>query len=875
MKVILTHQNADCDAVASLLAMHKLHPDAIPVLPSSINRNIAQFLLLYDRHWPFTHLDDLPRNQKVSQALVVDTQRFNMVRGMTAQTPVSILDHHPLTRPLPDHQHYRGDPLGANITLLVEDLIQQTVALETPEATLFLLGLYEDTGSLSYKSTTPRDLVAGAWLLEQSGDLDVVRQFLQPPMNPDQTDLLQRLQNDALTLTIEGHAVVIAAVVLHTSVTEVAAIVRELLELFGCDAIIAVLQVGANVQLIARAKVDDIQLGGLMSHFGGSGHSRAAAALARQTDLRQVISRLVDLLPTYTQPTMTVASLMSLGVQTLDSQTSIAQAQAAMHKTGHEGYPVLEGGRVVGLLTRRAVDRAILHDMHKQPIRQIMEQGEYSVSPQDSVETLKDRMLATQWGQLPVVDAGGLVGIVTRTDLIKHWGHKTESPAQERLAYFRQTLSESLWQLLERISTLAEAQQKGLYLVGGIVRDLLLNQPNWDIDLVVEGDAIGLARALQGRYGGDLHPHPQFSTATWVLTPTALEALGLAGAQLPSLIDFATSRAEFYDAPTALPTIWRGSIKLDLHRRDFSINALALRLAPGPMGQLLDFYNGERDLQAGLIRVLHSLSFIDDPTRMLRAVRFEQRFGFEIESRTLSLIEAALPLLDRLSGERLRNELDLILSEANPLANLERLEDLGMLPHIFPALALSEPIRAALGRLQTIRPSPPWAMSSAFDWVMLHWAILSHALTPEQVAALSARLSLTRATQQAIQHTQTGYQQRDQLLQGSPSQIVRAWEGLGEVAWFANWLLGDEAHQTALVRLARDWRQVSNHLRGDDLKQMGLPSGPWMGQLLWELRAAWLDGAVESVDAERELAQRRIEALQANPGDSFSLGPRR
>jgi tRNA nucleotidyltransferase (CCA-adding enzyme) len=863
MKVILTHTNADCDAIASLLAMHKLEPEARPVLPPRLNQNIQQFLLLYARDWPFTSADELPRNQKVSLAYVVDTQGFNMVRGMTPDTPVYIIDHHRPSPPFPPHHTFTGEQTGANVTLLAEKLLGRGIMLSPLEATLLLLGIYEDTGRLSYKSTTPRDLQAAAWLLDQGADLDIVVEFLAHTLSPDQARLLDRLQQSALSLKIKGHSVGISSAVLGAPIAEAARLAYELLGRLGCDALFIALQIEDQVQIICRSTVDEIALGDLMAHFKGRGHTRAAAGLVSGAGLEETLSRLIDLLPDYTQAAVRVESLMSLGAQTLAAQISIGQAQEQMNQSGHEGYPVLENGHLVGLLTRRAVDRAMLHGLHKNPLRDIMEPGQHHVLPSDPIELLKDRILATGWGQMPVLDEGGrLIGIVTRTDLIKHWGRHPQEPGQQMIERLRGLLSDPVWALLESISAAAEGQNKGLFLVGGIVRDLLLERPNLDIDLVVEGEAIELARALQHQYGGRLHTHPQFGTATWTLTEEAAALMSLKAplAALPPSIDFATSRAEFYAAPSALPTVWRGSIKLDLHRRDFSINALAIRLAPRPMGYLLDFYHGEQDLRAGLIRVLHSLSFIDDPTRMLRALRFEQRFGFQIEARTLALMQSALPMLERVSGERLQNELKLMLAEADPAANFARMADLGILPQIHPALALPPHWRDYEAAYQALRTSPPWAVGPDLDWGLLQWAVWYQHLPGPSLEDLGRRLLLPKQELKHLIAASQGYAQLASSQNLGPSQFVGVYEKLGELAWLANWIAASDSGRARLENLARHWRHVRPALKGEDLAALGIPKGPRMGQLLAEIRAARLDGDLqgEGPDAEVAYLQTRL-----------------
>jgi tRNA nucleotidyltransferase (CCA-adding enzyme) len=862
MKVILTHENADFDAVASLLAMHKLEPDAIPILPHNVNRNVEQYLLLHDPG--VMRAEDVPHLGKVELAFVVDTQSFNMVRGMSATTPVYIVDHHHRRDDLPAHHTFTGDLTGANVTLLVERIEERGIAIDSLEATFLLLGIYEDTGNLTYKSTTARDMRAAAWLLEQGADLDIVGEFLHHTMNNVQANLLERLEQSAMKMVIHGHSFVLASTQLDEQVKEAALVAHELLELMGTDAVFIVQQVRENVQIIARSKVDDIDLGGLLREFGGNGHDRAAAGLVRDSSVTSVVKRLIDLLPQYTLQAERVEAIMSQGVMTIDSQRTIAEAQASLMESGHEGYPVVEDGRLVGLLTRRAVDRAVLHHLQNLKVAEIMEAGDYSVRPSDSVDDLKDRMLAAGWGQMPVVDdEGRLIGIATRTDLIKHWG--TRPGERERYQALREKfqalLSPGIWALLEAIGRTAEAQHKGLFMVGGIVRDLLMGQPNLDIDLVVEGDAIELVKALQQTYGGTVHFHRQFATAKWGIDAPVIAKLGFTWNPFdyPATIDFATSRAEFYEAPTALPTVRRGSIKLDLHRRDFSINALAMRIAPPPMGQLLDFYNGERDLQHGSIRVLHSLSFIDDPTRILRAVRFEQRFGFRIETRTEELLIAALPLLGRVSGERVRNELELILWEPHALQILERLQALHALEAIHPKLTFSDSSRVLFQQLAEVEARPPWKLSPNFNWLALRFALWLHGLDRHDVETVSERLKLPRTLSDPIRDTQIGLQHLDELGTMPPSSVVAHFEKLGELSWLVNWMLASPSSRSKLAKLATTWRDVHPRLKGDELKTMGLKPGPLTGKLLWELRAAWLDGKFNTEQEEYAYARQWIQ----------------
>ncbi|NDJ75383.1 MAG: CBS domain-containing protein [Chloroflexi bacterium] len=864
MKLILTHENADFDAVASLLAAHKLDSSALPVLPRRVNRNVEHFLNLYGANLPFAHPDDLRRVGTVEQVTVVDTQTYATVRGMRPETPVHIIDHHPLHRELGENQQFTGETVGAATTLLVEQVHTRHINLTPPEATLLMLGIYEDTGSLSYGTTTPRDVQCAAWLLERGADLDIVRDFLQHPLVPEQRVLYERLLENAATHVINGHAIVVAHAMTEQPVDEIATLAHKLRELFEPAAVFVLVQLDGDIQLVARGTTDAVDVSIVARHFGGGGHGRAAAALVRDRDLAGAHTELLDMLPKIISAVVRVETLMSHGVQTVKVTDRVESAAQRMQRTGHEGYPVVEGGQVVGLLTRRAVDRAMSHGLRRQHVREIMEAGRVTVRPSDSVQILQQRMMRSGWGQIPVVDdAGHPTGIVTRTDLIKHWGQQPDNARREDIIQRMQTvLTPGLWSLLQAISAQAQALNVGLYVVGGFVRDLLLNNPSMDIDLVVEGDAIELVRALQQRYGGDMRSHTQFGTAKWMPDKTVAEGLDVAWAQSgwPEFLDFVSSRTEFYEQPTALPTVQRSSIKLDLHRRDFTINTLALRLAPEPFGELLDFYTGEQDLQDGVIRVLHSLSFVDDPTRMLRAVRLEQRLGFQIEPRTEELIQGALWLLDRVSGDRVRHELALILAELQPLRALVRLEKLGILGALHPDLRVDEWARAAFYAIRYARQFPPWPSLETFDnWMLTTFSLLTSRLNEPDLEHLGRRLQFPRQYLDHLQDARTAIAFLPDLSQPlPPSAVVEQLEPLNEVGWLSAWAAAPTAIARDLItQFACTWRFVQPALDGRAIQALtGLKPGPVYGELLHTLRQARLDGLITTLDDEKALLNR-------------------
>jgi tRNA nucleotidyltransferase (CCA-adding enzyme) len=875
MLLILTHENADFDAVASQLAAHKLYPEGVPLLSRRVNRNVQQFLTLYWDALPFMRPDDWQR-RRVDRVLLVDTQSLPGVRGLHPEkAAVQVIDHHEVEPSGQPGWTYHVEQVGSTTTLLVEMLQEAGLSLTTLELTLLLLGIHEDTGSLIYDTTTARDARAAAWLLEQGAQLSLLRRFLDFPLSEDQQALYDKLQQNAQWLRIEGQSIVLATAVAGDDFEEeISAVAHRLRDALSPDGLILLVKLKLNhVQLVARSTTDDLDVSVLAHTFGGGGHSRAAAATILDQELGAVQQQVRDLLPTLVRPMAKVSQIMSYGVQILPATATVADAAELMQRFGHEGFPVVdpENARLVGLLTRRAVDRAMSHKLERLPVSQVMKVGEVIVRPSDSIEQVQRLMIEEGWGQIPVVaedadgEAGPLIGIVTRTDLL----NLLSEPARPvdhhemrgRLAAY---LPPALWKVVQAASAVAGELNMPLYFVGGLVRDLLLDKPLTDIDLVVEGDAIKLVRRLQAKFGGDVRSHARFGTAKWLVSLEVWQRVAPAVSHddVPEAIDFVTARTEFYTRPSALPEVERSSIKLDLHRRDFTINTLAVRLDGAHLGELLDFYGGRRDLEQGLIRVLHSLSFIDDPTRILRAIRLEQRLDFAIEEHTAALMQAALPMLDRVTGDRIRHEIELALRESQPTAVLQRLAELKVMAQIHSDLLWLDTAAAAIGRAQDLLREPQWretlqGESPAFIYFAL-W-LLPLAL-PVQTAVMD-RLKVRKTTRDDLTAINRLLAELATLpADASPSrvvQILRAYPLRGLLVARAAVIHAAAIDQ--IERYFREWRHVRPALDGTALLALGLKPGPQIGRLLEQLLAARLDGVVADEAGERRLLQELIE----------------
>jgi len=390
---------------------------------------------------------------------------------------------------------------------------------------------------------------------------------------------------------------------------------------------------------------------------------------------------------------------------------------------------------------------------------------------------------------------------------------------------------------------------------------------------------VRLARHLARQYNGRVVAHSRFGTAKWLLSERVWQAVTgdlSPPDSTPQAIDFATARTEFYTHPTAMPEVERSSINQDLHRRDFTINTLAIRLDPPHWGELLDFYGGEADLRDGVIRVLHSLSFVDDPTRILRAARLEARLGFHLDPRSEQLIANALPMLSRVSGDRIRHELEQILDEKEPERALERLDRLGVLREIHPALLCDRWLIDRFRRVRAELCTRTWELA-AQDLRFVYLALLLYRFHADQLEEIVARLRIPRGDADDLQMLPDLRSALRQIVRTrKPSYIYRTLYPYPPRLLAAAWVASEPAGLRArLLRFQTEYRQVETALTGDDLKVLGLQPGPLFGHLLGALRGARLDGQVKTREDEEALLQQllsRSESADKPPSARGRLG---
>ncbi|MFN6540593.1 MAG: CBS domain-containing protein [Nostoc sp. EkiNYC01] len=897
MDLILCHTTVDFDALGAGVGLTRLLPGSKIVLSGGSHPPVRDFLALHRDEYPLIERRSVIP-EKIRSLTVVDTQQRDRL-GKAAEwldlpnlKEIIVYDHHlgqesdiPATR-----SHISS--VGATTTLIVEQLQQQQISLTSAEATVMALGIHVDTGSLTFDQSTPRDALALAWLMQQGASLSVISTYRDPGLSLQLQQLLTKALENLEYLCLRGYTVAWVTLKTDNFVPGLSSLASELVELTEIDAILLAneypLSEGdSRLTIIGRSQIPKTNLNLLFQLFGGGGHSQAASLNLRGVDSQAILQQILNGFKAQIPHPPTARDLMSSPVRTILPETTIAEAQRILLRYGHSGLSVVNAqGQLVGIISRRDLDIAFHHGFSHAPAKGYMTTNLKTITPDTTLPQIEALMVTYDIGRLPVLENGLLVGIVTRTDVLRELHEedaatRRHGDAETGLLFASERLNLSvsssfapqLWQLLTTASQEAEKRGWHLYLVGGAVRDLLLagaagNLMIKDIDLVVDGfhksadvgAGVELAKALQKLYpSARLEIHGAFQTAAllWHKDP-----------ELDSLwVDIATARTEFYPYPAANPEVEASSIRQDLYRRDFTINALALRLTSPRAGELLDFFGGLLDLQAKQIRVLHANSFIEDPTRIYRGVRFAVRFGFEIEPQTQEFIRYAINsgVYDRTAQEnsktpalqtRLKTELKHILEASYWKSALQLLDNLGALQCIHPTLKLDVELLRQLRLLERcLRRFDP--QQTLIHWEMRLEVLIAH-LQPEYRAKVAKNLQLQ---EDAIKRLQNLAKAQAEVLETLP-RCQRPSETVQFLRQYDLPMLILIALQSQQVIRRQIWHyltvlaNISPILNGNDLKKLGYKPGAQYRQMLDDLLAATLDGVIKNkAEAEKFLAR--------------------
>lgn len=885
--LITCHSNADFDALAAMCAAALIYGPCDVLFPGTQEANLQTFYQeLKERPGAApgcTFLDDrVPDFSKYGRLVAVDTRRRSRLRHVwplldNPGTRIEVWDHHPETSDDVHAHACHAEICGAVTTLLIEEIQKRNIAVTRETATVLGLGIYSDTGSFSFSSVTQRDFAAAGWLLGRGMDINIISEKTAFSMTKEHIRALNALLESAQTYHINGADVVLAEATLDSYLDDFAFLAHKMMEMEKFDILFAIGRMDDRIQIVARSRAHAVNVGAVCSAFGGGGHAYAASASVRDKTLSEVRDGILTQLYLQEEGEKTARDYMSQPAIGIEEGHTIAEADELMLHFGLKTMPVFAPltRRCTGLIDSQITQKAISHGLAGAPLTDYMRRNLKTLPVTATLRDITTVIVGARQRLVPIVsDGGSVVGVVSRTDLINIFAQEpgrmnpTDRAPKSRIMgkTMRDRLPKDVLDILEKAGALGRSRQTPVYVVGGFVRDLLLKTPNHDIDLVVEGDGIGFARAFAGVIGGRVRVHKKFLTSV-VIFP------GADGRE--ERVDVATARLEYYESPAALPTVEHSSIKMDLYRRDFTINALAIRLDCEPMGEIVDFFGGQKDIRDRVIRVLHTLSFVEDPTRCLRAVRFEQRYHFRIGPATEKLIknDVSLKLLDKLSPARLFNEFEHICAEETAILCIRRLHELGILQAIHPQISINPDKKEMLIRTAKVMA---WYRLLYIDEEMRPWLVYFLVLCSSLTYAVTLEVFRRLGIPPALKNEVLGCREKARSLRSSLKRLT-ANPGFKVSALcamlrplpveFVLYLMADmEVPETrrALSRYITVWRTEKPGADGSDLKKLGLAPGPAYGVILQRLLEAKLDGTAAS--PEEQLALARQLAAQAMDG---------
>ncbi len=848
MDVIVTHTNTDFDAFASLLAARRLYPGAVAALSGSLNRNVREFYRLHAEELDVAETGTVDHGA-IERLIVVETvaaERLGEFEAVARRPGVEVVafDHHQPEKPdwIPAANLVTSDD-GALTTTLVGIIAERELEPTPLEATVFALGIHEDTGSLTYPTVTQRDADALAWCLRHGARQDMIAQYLHTPLGEQERGLLDALQESLEEHDVGGIPVLVAAVAWPGYVDGVSNLVHKLVDLTDARGLVALVEMDERVVCVARARVAELDAAAVAGALGGGGHPQAASAVFRGT-VAEARERVLAALPRAARRSLTAGQIMSRPARFVSPDDTVAHAMVECQRHRQSGILVGEPEDVVGLVEREDLDKAIGHELAHAPVKSVMAATVHACDADTPLAEVQRLVVHAGASRVPVRRDGRVVGVVTRSDLLRALEEPVTEPAPAR-ADLRERLHslEGLQSAFEAIQAVGEGFE-GVYLVGGAVRDVLMGEPTFDVDIAVEGDGIAFGRALAAALGGRAVPHEKFGTA-----------VVLAGDG--TRVDVATTRTEFYDRPAALPRVEQATLRQDLFRRDFTINALAVSLKGEDFGRVVDFFGGFDDLEAGVVRVIHPLSFIDDPTRIFRGIRYETRYGFRMDGHTASLARACVEmnLVGELSSARLRDELQALLSEERAAEAVARMADLGVAAAVHPHLAADGESVRLVGASDELRARftpevPAWRA---------RLAVLARPLSAHELFDWFERLRLRRRDAGLVADAVTVAPRLLELLAETDeaAEIRRLVEPHDpDGALLALTLAGEDGPaRERLERYFRELRGVSLEITGGDLAGLGVAESPRVGEILDELLRRKLNGELDGRSAELEAAR--------------------
>ncbi|MEF3254844.1 MAG: CBS domain-containing protein [Deferribacterales bacterium] len=874
MKIVITHHNPDFDAFSSAYAALRLYNCDKIFISHTLEANLGRYLEEADFGIPYVKVNEKSIenfNEEIDLLVITDCKLKSRLKYLSRLIDLAkkiiIYDHH-----FTDNIDIQADEIylekiGATVSILTQKLKNLEKQLTKEEATLLMMGIYEDTGFLTFNTTTVEDMKAATYLLEKNANLQFVSEFVKRELSKEQVLLLNELILNTTIIMIEKTFIGITHANVDEYVADIAFLAHKLIEMENFDALFVLVRVSDRLVLVGRSKTDKVDVSRIIYFFGGGGHPTAGSAIIKDLTLNEALEKLKQVINEQISPIKYAKDLMTTPVKYVHTGQSFKDAMELFMKYNLNMMPVVKNNKTYGIILRRDILHGMKHGLENEPVDSIMQIEFETVTPLTPIDDVKDIMLLKNQKMVPVEQDNKLLGVITRTDLLRLMREEMikmprfANEKAEVAGFFKSrnvaellkdSLPEEYFTLLNNIGELADQLDLNAYVVGGFVRDLLMKNTNYDIDIVVELYATKLAKAFAQKFNGRCSVHDKFKTAVVIL-------------QNNIRVDFATARTEYYNMPASAPEVEISSIKNDLFRRDFTINAMAIKINKRNFGILLDFYGGQRDIIDKKIRVLHNLSFIDDPSRGLRAIRFMVRFGFDIGPHTHKLLKHAvhLKLFDKIVGSRLFLEIKYILSEKNYLSAIKKLTEYGIMKFISDKFKLDD---IKMNQFQNFERYFIWydvQCSGEIEPYIVRLLILFEENKKNEFEAICNRFELPKdEKQQFIEGFNRSKYAATKIKKNSHiknSEIYLLFKGLkDEFILFTASILGDD-YEELIKNYFTQLKTTKPSVNGNDLINLGFKPSKIFQKILNEILILKLDNQIKTREEEIEIAKKIYE----------------
>ena len=862
MKIIAGHTNMDFDCLASMVAAGLLYPDFTPVFPDNAERAVRDYINREKLGISYLFASQL--ETPCTQMILVDNNDLNRT-GIPEEfigkcSVVYVYDHHPETGEWLEQNRVKGvyKPYGANISLLMEEIRKEGIILEEAHVRLFLLGLYEDTGFFSYISLHEADVRAFAELfgMLKEKDISYLSRYLVTDLTAEQLSIMDDLAKQSTYLDTANGKIAFCTAEREEYVSNISFVAQRLLVILAVEAVFVLVRLGKTVYFLARSRNRLIDVRESVAPLGGGGHPSAAYVSLKETSYVDAREKAYDIILRCYKKERPLREVMNRDVVTAAEEETITQVREKMLAYNHSKIPVTDrSGAIQGMITQKEVNRLYQHDFGHLPVSDYLDREVPVLSEDEDVRRAREEILEKRKSMVLVSREGALAGIITKNDLLlmDFIGNGQKKSIRNLSSDFRYGLKGANYKRARAAGEIADSLGYRAYVVGGFVRDLLLKRATYDIDLVVEGSGIEVAQALAEKEHGKVIIHKKFQTAT-VLFEDGFK------------MDIATARSETYARPGALPVVMRSPLKYDLYRRDFTMNAMAISLSGESFGDLYDFFGGYEDLKKGVLKVLHTISFIEDPSRILRGVRFAARFDFAFGKQTMGLLKNALEMkvIQYLSGRRVKDELFLIFEEDYPENAFSLMEELGIFPELFRGLRFT---KEKVKIFREIRHTIHWYRLLYFKKKIQERSLYLMALFSDMDQNLRQecieKFELTKRFQTLSDQVEAFIRERYKAVHVKrflkKSEIYDLFRNLEPDAIL--YLMAAYAHNERFQQYASLYimeisrkRQLVN---GNDLKETGFKRGEELRRILEKVHKMHIDGEIKT----REEALRYIKRL--------------